>query len=90
LKTLQGLVSGLTGLYSKVPENVYKGVFIRKGVNIAADNLPRIMEVDCRIRVPAGADSYDAANVRGAISAAVGALNQISAGLGDTCVTGTL
>jgi hypothetical protein len=90
LKTLTGLVSGLTGLYSKVPENVYKGVFIRKGVNIAANNLPRIMEVDCKIRIPAGADSYDPANIRAAISAMVGALNQVSAGLGDTVVTGTL
>jgi hypothetical protein len=90
LKTLQGLISAVTGLYGKVPENVYKGIFVRKGVNIAANNLPRVMEVDCRIRIPAGADNYDAANIRAAISATVGALNQISAGLGDTCVTGTL
>ncbi len=90
LKTLSGLVSGLTGLYGSVPTNNYKGIYIRKGVNIAANNVPRVMEVDCRIRVPAGADSYDSANVRAAISALVGALNQLSSGLGDTVVSGTL
>jgi hypothetical protein len=90
LKTLANLISGVTGLYGKVPENSYKGFFIRKGVNISANNLPRVMEVDCRIRVPAGADSYDPANVRAAISLAVGYLNQVSAGLGDTVTSGTL
>jgi hypothetical protein len=90
LKTLGNLVSGLTGLYGAVPVNVYKGIFIRKGVNIAANNLPRIMEIDCRVRIPAGSDAYDSANIRAAVSLAVGCFNQQSAGLGDTFVSGTL
>lgn len=88
MKTLVGLISGITGLYGKVPDNVY-GIRVRKGVNIAANNLPRIMEIYTRISVPAGADAYDAPNVRAAVSLFTGAVNSITAGLGDTYVTGT-
>jgi hypothetical protein len=89
LQTLAGLISGVTGLYGTVPENVYR-VRARKGVNIAANNIPRIAYAECKIGIPAGADAYDPANVRAMISMLVGALNQVSAGLGDTLVTGTL
>jgi hypothetical protein len=89
LKTLMGLVSGLTGLYGKVPDNVY-GLKIRKGVNIAANNLPRVMEVDVVIRIPAGADAYDAANVRAPLSLLSGAVAQVVAGWSDTVVSGNL
>lgn len=88
-QTLSGLQSGLTGLYGKVGENVYKAR-VRKGGNIAANNLPRLMTCEAIVRIPAGAESYDAANVRAMISALVGALNQVSAGMGDTYVTGVL
>jgi hypothetical protein len=40
--------------------------------------------------VPAGSDTADAPNIRAAVSAAVGALNQFSAGLGDTLVSGVM
>lgn len=90
LKTLAGLVSGVTGLYGKVPENVYKVFHVRKGVNIAANNIPRIMEIRCEARIPAGADAYDSANVKAAVSLLVGAFNQQSSGIGDTLLTGTV
>ncbi len=90
LATLGNLLNALTGIYGKVPENVYTGIRIRKGVGIAANNVPRTMIIDMKIRIPAGADSYDAPNVRAALSAAVGALNQISAGLGDSLLSGSL
>lgn len=90
LRTLGNLISGVTGLYGKVPTNVYTGIRVRKGVNIAANNVPRVMMIDMKISVPAGADSYDSANVRAALSAAIGALSQQSSGLGDTAASGIL
>jgi len=88
LAVLNGLINGVTGLYGKVPENVYR-VRVRKGVNIAANNVPRVMQIECMVRIPAGADAYDAPNIRAAVSMMVGSLNQLSAGIGDTYVTGT-
>lgn len=88
-QALTGLQSGLTGLYGKVGENVYK-VRVRKGVNIAANNLPRLATITAEIRLPAGADAYDAANIRAMLSAFIGALDTASAGFGDTLVTGVL
>lgn len=77
------------GIYTNVPVNVYGGS-VRKGLIPAANQPSQIGSVDIRVRVPAGSDSYDAANVRAMISAAVGYLNNISSGLGDTSVAGQL
>jgi hypothetical protein len=90
LATLGNLLNAITGIYGKVPANVYTGIRVRKGVMIAANNGPRIAMVDMKISIPAGADSYDAANIRGMLSAAIGALSQVSAGLGDTLISGSL
>jgi hypothetical protein len=90
LKTLSGLISGVTGLYGTVPENVYTGCRVRKGVNIAANNIPRVMVLDFRARVPAGGDAFNPTDVRAGLSLFIGSLNQTSAGLGDTLTTGTL
>lgn len=90
LKTLAGLQSGVTGLYGKVPENSYKIAHVRKGVNIAANNTPRIAETRCISSIPAGADSYDPSNIRAMLSFTIGCLNQQSAGLGDTLIVGTV
>jgi hypothetical protein len=46
------------------------------------------LEINSRLSIPAGADTADTANVRAALSAHIGMLQQISAGLGDTLVTG--
>jgi hypothetical protein len=40
------------------------------------------------IDVPAGADSYNAADVRAALSAFIGAINANSAGIGDSLTVG--
>jgi len=77
------------GIYTNVPVNVY-GVGIRKGLIPAANQPSAIGGVDVRIRVPAGSDSYDAANVRAMIAACVAMLNQLSSSLGDTAVAGQL
>jgi len=81
--------NSVTGKYPSVPRNVYT-LLVRKGVNFAANNAPDIMLTRCEISVPAGADAYDAANVRAAIALLVGALNQLSAGVGDTLATGII
>lgn len=90
LKTLSGLISGVTGLYGSVPENLYTCARVRKGVNIAANNIPRVMVLDFRGRVPAGSDAFNPVDIRAGLSLMVGSLSQISAGLGDTLTTGTL
>lgn len=87
--TLQGLQSGLTGLYGKVGENTYRWR-TRKGVNIAASNLPRLMTIETIVRIPAGADSYDAPNVRAALSLHIGSLWETSAYAGDLLVLGNM
>jgi len=42
------------------------------------------------INVPAGADSYASAELRGMVSAFIGMLSTNSAGIGDSIVTGTI
>jgi hypothetical protein len=79
----------VTGRYGTIPKNSYS-VVVRKGANFAANQAPEVALVRCYLDIPAGADSYDPANIRAAISALVGALSQISAGLGDTLVSGIL
>lgn len=87
--SLKSAPQAVNGTYGLVPVNVY-GVNVRKGLNIAASAPTQIGMVDVKIRIPAGADSYDAANVRAMLSAAIGVLSNISAGLGDTVVSGQL
>lgn len=77
---------GLNGQYNSIPNNTNK-VLIRKGVTPAANQPARVMQIGITIDTPAGAETYDSPNVRAALSAAVGYLNQLSAGIGDTVVT---
>jgi len=85
-KILAPVVPG-TGLLPSVPKNSWK-IIIRKGVTPLAGQPAAVMLVKIEIDVPAGADTADAPNIRAALSAAIGALNQQSAGLGDTMVSG--
>jgi hypothetical protein len=48
------------------------------------------MLIETIAHIPAGADTADAANVRAAWSFHIGCLNQASAGVGDTTVTGVM
>lgn len=75
------------GVISYVPRNVHK-IVTRKGVTPAINQNATPLVITTTIECPAGADTYDAANVRAALSVHVGSLNQVSAGLGDTVVTG--
>lgn len=78
-----------TGLIKDVPRNTYKQI-VRKGVLPLAGQPYQNMQITLTVDVPAGADTADPANVRAAFSAAIGALNQISAGFGDTAVSNIL
>lgn len=89
LKVLMNkFLNGVTGKYSKVPSNAYT-LLTRKGVSVQSGQT-EIMFVRTVVEVPAGADSYDIANVKAALSAHIGVLNNQSAGIGDTVNQGTL
>lgn len=77
----------VTGALPSVPKNTHL-IKIAKGVLPLAGQPPSVMTVRCQLEIPAGGDTADAANIRAAISLLVGALNQLSAGLGDTLVSG--
>lgn len=78
-----------TGLINDVPMNTYK-LIGRKGVTPLAGQPSRSAIVSCDIRIPAGSDIADAPNVRALLSALIGTLSSISAGLGDTTINGVL
>lgn len=77
----------VTGKYGSIPRNVHK-ILVRKGVNFAANQAPEVFLARLELDLPAGSDSYDPANIRAALSLLIGALSSISAGIGDTAVTG--
>lgn len=82
-------VNAATGQLRGVPINTYK-VNTRKGVLPLAGQPFKDARITSSIDVPAGSDVADAANLRAMISLHIGALQQISAGLGDTVVNGLL
>jgi len=81
--------SPVTGIMPTSPRNVYS-VLTRKGVVPGASQNPQIMLIRTDFSVVAGSDLQEPANIRAAVSAHIGTLDQISSGLGDTLVTGTL
>jgi hypothetical protein len=82
-------VNPVTGRYGSIPKNSYT-ILIRKGVIPALNVASETLMIRCQVDVPAGADAYDSANIRAAISALVGVLDQQSAGFGDLTVNGVL
>lgn len=89
IMAILGKANPVTGAYDRIGMNTYK-VITRKGV-VPAANQPAIpMVITTEIRVPAGADTYDAANVRAAQSAHFGLLWNQSSGVGDTTVNGVM
>jgi hypothetical protein len=84
-----GVVDPVTGVLRSVPRNSYK-IIVRKGVTPLSGQAAAILNATLQVDVPAGADTADAANIRASISLLVGALNQISASIGDTLITGVI
>jgi len=84
-----GKANPQTGLIGSVPRNQYK-LITRKAVLPLAGQPVVTMMVTTVIELPAGADTADAPNVRAALSAHIGALDQQAADLGETVVTGIM
>jgi hypothetical protein len=84
-----GSVNPVTGVISNVPMNVSK-IRTRKGVLPAASQPHKTCIIETFIRVPAGADTYDAANVLAAMSAHIGVLWAQSANTGQIPIVGTV
>jgi hypothetical protein len=84
-----GKPNPVTGVISSVPRNVYKQI-TRKGVLPLAGQPYATMLVTTIIEVPAGADLADPEDVRAALSLHIGQLDTVSAGIGDTGITGIM
>jgi hypothetical protein len=82
-------VDPITGQLRSVPMNTYK-ILVRKGVTPLTAQPAKTLMASLTIDVPAGSDAADAANIRAAMSLLIGSLNQISASIGDTLVTGVI
>lgn len=75
------------GILIQNPSNVHK-IITRKGVIPLAGQSPQTAICTTIVEVPAGAESVDPNSVRAMISCHLGGLSQLSAGIGDTVVTG--
>ena len=84
-----GQPNPVTGVVQVVPTNTYKCI-VRKGVLPLAGQAYRTALFTATCDIPAGADLADPANLRAGLSLFIGALNQQSAGLGDTIMSGIL
>lgn len=82
-------LNAVTGILGNVPRNVYK-VYVRKGVTSLTGQVPQVATASVDLSIPAGADLNDAPNVRAMLGLLIGALNSISASIGDTTVTGVI
>lgn len=80
--------NAITGLRGQVPNNQYK-LIVRKGGYAEAD-VPVTAIVRLTIDVPAGMETYNADEIRALVSFLVGVLNEESADLADTLLTGVL
>lgn len=84
-----GTVNPNTGALPDVPRNNYS-ILVRKGAAPLAGQANQIVVLKCTFEVPAGVDSTEPEELRAALSLLIGALNQASAGIGDTLVSGVL
>jgi hypothetical protein len=78
----------VSGFRGTIPNNQYK-LIIRKG-GYAASDVPVTAIVRLTIDVPAGMDTYNPDEIRAMVSFLVGLLNEESADLADTLLTGVL
>lgn len=86
---LLGVPNPVTGRIASIPRNIWN-LITRKGVLPAANQPAVPMMVRTIVEIPAGADSYDPANVRAALSLHIGILQQQAAGFGDTATSGVV
>lgn len=84
-----GVPNPSTGKIPNIPNNVWR-VLIHKGATPASGQLLVANYVDCKIGIAAGSETFDGPNVRAMLSFFIGVLAQVSAGLGDTTVSGVM
>lgn len=84
-----GQPNPVTGRVTSIPRNSYS-LITRKGVLPLANQPYQPMIIRTVIEVPAGSDVADAANVKAALSAHIGTLQQVSAGVGDSVLSGVI
>lgn len=82
-------VNPVTNVLPNVPKNTYS-IVARKGVTPLSGQSAQLAIARFSLDVPAGADLADAVNVRALCSFIIGLINQMSAGIGDTAVSGSL
>lgn len=82
-------VMNQNGVVYNIPKNTTK-VVTRKGVLPLAGQSNQMLTITTMIEQPAGADVADPEDIRAALSLHIGALNQQSAGVGDTLISGAL
>lgn len=78
-----------TGVIYRVGKNTWK-IIVRKGVTPAADQSAQPMLCSLEMSVPAGADTYDAANVKACLSLLFGVAWESSSDVGDSLISGIL
>lgn len=84
-----GMPSPTTNVLTSQPKNKFSVKTI-KGVLPLAGQSPQMMVIRTEVEIPAGADTADSPNIRAALAAHFGAVNQQSAGFGDTTILGTI
>jgi len=84
-----GQPNPVTGRVKEIPMNRSQ-LLVRKGTLPLAGQPYVVSSARVIFDVAAGADTADPANLRALISCLIGALNQMSAGIGDTVVTGVV
>jgi hypothetical protein len=82
-----GKIHPVTGVLQSVPKNTHL-LIVRKGAIPLAGQQPSVAVFRLQMDIPAGSDVADPANLRAMVSLLSGLASQISAGLGDTLVTG--
>jgi hypothetical protein len=80
---------GNNGQYVEFPNNIHKLV-TRKGVNVAAGQPTQVVIITTSISIPAGAETFDAPNVKAAISEHFGIGHATASGIADTVATNLL
>lgn len=84
-----GQPNPVTGALASVPRNVYK-VRTRKGMVPLSGQAARVANLETSFSIPAGADTAATDDLRAAISAHIGCLNDLSNELAVLAETGVL
>lgn len=79
----------VTGIIRNVPMNTYK-LITRKGASPAANQNPIVMRITTTIEVPAGTETYEAEELKAALSAHFGVGWANASGIADTVQTGVI